>query len=197
MLAVAADGYGFRQTHQEHTWQAPRYRFNRGQQRAFHRLIMVAEQHIDCSTRSDSSNDSDSNDSDDSSDGEGSGGIPQAKREKPGSILLAVLEFCIELLNQSMQSRETEIALVCALAVLGVRPQGQGFPNPDVFPSILSSIIKIAYFVVVLQAEQLAGEVTFIIVVFSNSRTATTAKAALVFLIGSCDRLQLSDRTER
>ena len=79
-----------------------------------------------------------------------------------------------------MQSRETEMALVCALAVLGVRPQGQGFRDADVFPSILSSIIKIAHFMVVLQAEQLAGEVTFRIVVGSNFRTATTAKAARV-----------------
>jgi hypothetical protein len=42
-------------------------------------------------------------------------------------VQLAALEFCIELLNQTIQQRETEMALVCALAVLGVRPIGKGF----------------------------------------------------------------------
>lgn len=69
------------------------------------------------------------------------------------TVQLAALDFCIELLNQAMQRYETEIALVCALAVLGVRPAGKGFRNKEVFPSILSSIIKIAYFIVVLKAE--------------------------------------------
>jgi hypothetical protein len=43
------------------------------------------------------------------------------------TVQLAALEFCIELLNQTIQQRETEIALVYALAVLGVRPTGKGF----------------------------------------------------------------------
>ncbi|MCP5939805.1 hypothetical protein NL351_28235, partial [Klebsiella pneumoniae] len=68
---------------------------------------------------------------------------------------LAALEFCIELLNQTMQQRETEMALVCALAVLGVRPTGKGFRDEQTFPSILSSIIKVAHSMVVLQAERL------------------------------------------
>jgi hypothetical protein len=58
-----------------------------------------------------------------------------------------------------MQQHETEIALVCALAVLGVRPIGKGFRDEEVFPSILSSIIKIAYFIVVLKAEQVTSEI--------------------------------------
>ena len=58
-----------------------------------------------------------------------------------------------------MQQHETEMALVCALAVLGVRPTGKGFRDEEVFPSILSSIIKIAHFIVVLKAEQVTGEI--------------------------------------
>ena len=58
-----------------------------------------------------------------------------------------------------MQQHETEMALVCALAVLGVRPTGKGFRDEEVFPSILSSIIKIAHFMVVLKAEQVTGEI--------------------------------------
>ena len=49
------------------------------------------------------------------------------------------------------------MALVCALAVLGVRPTGKGFRDEQTFPSILSSIIKVAHFIVVLQAERLTG----------------------------------------
>ena len=65
------------------------------------------------------------------------------------TVQLAALEFCIELLNQTMQQRETEMALVCALAVLGVRPTGKGFRDEQTFPSILSSIIKVAHSMVV------------------------------------------------
>lgn len=72
---------------------------------------------------------------------------------------LAALEFCIELLNQTMQQRETEMALVCALAVLGVRPIGKGFRDEQTFLSILSSIIKVAHFMVVLQAKRLTGHI--------------------------------------
>ena len=43
--------------------------------------------------------------------------------------------------------------MVYALVVLGVRPIGKGFRDEEGFPSILSSIIKIAYFMVVLKAE--------------------------------------------
>jgi hypothetical protein len=51
------------------------------------------------------------------------------------------------------------MALVCALVVLGVCPVGKGFRNKEVFLLILSSIIKIAHFMVVLKAEQVTGEV--------------------------------------
>lgn len=75
------------------------------------------------------------------------------------TVQLAVLEFCIELLNQTMQQRETEMALVCALAVLGVRPTGKGFRDEQTFLSILLSIIKVAHFMVVLQAKRLTGHI--------------------------------------
>jgi hypothetical protein len=74
-------------------------------------------------------------------------------------LQLVALEFCIELLNQTMQQHETEMALVCALVVLGVRPTGKGFWDEEVFPSILLSIIKIAHFIVVLKAEQVTSEI--------------------------------------
>lgn len=43
------------------------------------------------------------------------------------TLQLAALEFCIELLNQTIQQHKTEIALVCALAVLGIHLIGKGF----------------------------------------------------------------------
>ena len=75
------------------------------------------------------------------------------------TVQLAALDFCIELLNQAMQRHETEMALVCALAVLGVCPVGKGFYNKEVFLSILSSIIKIAHFMMVLKAKQVTGDI--------------------------------------
>jgi len=75
------------------------------------------------------------------------------------TVQLAALDFCIELLNQAMQRHETEMALVYALAVLGVRPARKGFHNKEVFPSILSSIIKITHFMVVLKAKQVTSKI--------------------------------------
>jgi hypothetical protein len=86
-------------------------------------------------------------------------GKRDAVPEGTKTLQLAALEFCIELLNQTMQQHETEIALVCTLAVLGVCPTGKGFQDEEVFPSILLSIIKIAHFIVVLKAEQVTGEI--------------------------------------
>jgi len=75
------------------------------------------------------------------------------------TVQLVVLDFCIELLNQAMQQHKTEIALVCALVVLGVQLVGKGFYNKEVFLSILLSIIKIAHFMVVLKAEQVTSKI--------------------------------------
>ena len=71
--------------------------------------------------------------------------IPGGKK----TVQLAALDFCIELLNQTMQQHETEMALVCALVVLGISPTRKGFRDEEVFLSILSSIIKIVHFMVV------------------------------------------------
>jgi hypothetical protein len=61
------------------------------------------------------------------------------------------MEFMIELLNQRIRSTEYELALVCALAVLGVSDHDAGRPWKDAYsyPPILSSVIKVSRFVVV------------------------------------------------
>jgi len=72
----------------------------------------------------------------------------------------ACLSFCIELLNQTIHNREYDMALVCALAALGVSPSGRGFRGADTYPSIISAIIKVAHFMVIQHAEQLAQPTT-------------------------------------
>ena len=47
------------------------------------------------------------------------------------------------------------MALVCGLAALGVNPSSRGFRGADTYPSILSAVIKVAYFMIVQQAERL------------------------------------------
>ncbi|KAK4994402.1 hypothetical protein LTR66_005554, partial [Elasticomyces elasticus] len=63
--------------------------------------------------------------------------------------------FCIELLDKRITQKEYDSALVCTLAVLGVKESG--WRGPDQYPPILSATIKIARFVVVQQALELAG----------------------------------------
>ena len=48
------------------------------------------------------------------------------------------------------------MALVCGLAALGVSPSGRGFRDADTYPSILSAVIKVAHFMIIQYAEQLA-----------------------------------------
>ena len=70
-------------------------------------------------------------------------------------IQRACLDFCIELLNQRVVHREYDCALVCAMAVLGVRDRG-GWRTPEDYPPILSKVIKLARFMVVRKAMELA-----------------------------------------
>ncbi|KAE8555303.1 hypothetical protein EYB25_003851 [Talaromyces marneffei] len=65
------------------------------------------------------------------------------------------LDFCIELLNQRVVHREYDCALVGAMAVLGVRDRG-GWRTPEDYPPILSKVIKLARFMVVRKAMELA-----------------------------------------
>jgi hypothetical protein len=58
----------------------------------------------------------------------------------------ACLEFCTELLQQRITRKEYDSALVCALAVLGVK--SDGWMGPDQYPPILSAMIKISRFMV-------------------------------------------------
>ncbi|TKA44793.1 hypothetical protein B0A49_13622 [Cryomyces minteri] len=78
----------------------------------------------------------------------------EQEAERLTTIQKACLEFCIELLNQSITRKEYDSALVCALAVLGVKEDG--WKGPEQYPPILSAVIKVARFIVVQQALELS-----------------------------------------
>ena len=137
----------FVRTRQAHEWQGPRYRFNRRQDRAFQHMMEKAERSVaELDDTSDIETESSSSSSSDSSD----------DRETMTDLQSACLSFCIELLNQKIHNHEYDMALICGLAALGVSPSGQGFRGADTYPSILSAVIKVAHFMVVQQAEQMA-----------------------------------------
>ncbi|KAK3078742.1 hypothetical protein LTS18_006726, partial [Coniosporium uncinatum] len=70
------------------------------------------------------------------------------------SIQAACLDFCIQLLSQKITRREYDSALVCALAVLGVKEGG--WKGAEQYPPILSAVIKVARFMVVQKALQIS-----------------------------------------
>ncbi|KAI7458059.1 hypothetical protein KC351_g18349, partial [Hortaea werneckii] len=141
---------------QEHGRQAPPFKFNRRQDRAYQRLMAAAEAVVTQGDESDLSDDSDASPADDS-DAEHASirSAPPPLRQTLTELQSACLSFCIELLNQRIHNREYDMAMICALAALGVSPKGKGFRGPDTYPSILSAVIKVAHFIVVQQADQL------------------------------------------
>jgi hypothetical protein len=64
------------------------------------------------------------------------------------------LKFCIALLNQSIRRKEYDCALVCAMAVFGVKEDG--WKDAELYPPILSSVIKVTRFMVVQHALELS-----------------------------------------
>jgi hypothetical protein len=79
----------------------------------------------------------------------------QVKLKPLTGIQRACLDFCVELLNHTISRHEYDNALVCALAVLGVKEDG--WKGPDQYPPILSSMIKIVRFMVVQKALEIAS----------------------------------------
>lgn len=152
----------FVRSRQDHPWKSPAFQFNCRQQQAFDRLMEAAQQQVEGSSPSNVTDREDDSNSDSTENTEGADVDDSTAPSPDGewdAISAAALTFCVELLNQSMHSRETEMALVCALAVVGLKPNGQGFHDEMTFPSILSAIIKLAHFMVVRQAHELGQDV--------------------------------------
>ncbi|TKA60225.1 hypothetical protein B0A55_13169, partial [Friedmanniomyces simplex] len=155
----------FTRTQRPHDWSSPVYRFNRRQSAAFEKLIEAASEQsrfeseeAEDSTKSSSEGDCSDIEDDGNRDREERRGRHSAEsddqpRTKP--IHRACLTFCIELLNQTIHNKEYDMAMECAMAVLGVQAQ-HGFRDPESYPPILSSIAKIARFMIIQQAEEVA-----------------------------------------
>jgi hypothetical protein len=146
-------------TQQAHEWQSPQYQFNHRQARAYSDMITAVEYALAADEDADtlSQTDSDSNlDSDLDIDAPARPNCTGTLSSASSIAQATVLRFCIELLNQKVNRRESDMALVGALAVLGISPSGNSFRGPESFPSILSSIIKVAHFMVVQYAETLS-----------------------------------------
>ena len=119
----------------------------------------------------DSDQDEEENNADDSSDDDGSSRgdahparhsvHPTQPRDSPEECVplrdvhKACLAFCIKLMNQTVHNKEYDMALVCGMAGFGVHEQ-HGFRDPESYPPILSSIVKVGRFMVVQHAEHLA-----------------------------------------
>jgi superfamily II DNA helicase RecQ len=147
----------FVRTQRQHEWKSPPYRFSRRQYAAFKRLIEAAEEVVQNGDGEEESEDEGDNTS--RGEVESQPDPPTRRPRQSGSltkIQRACLTFCIELLNQKIHNKEYDMALICATAVLGIQPHGGGFRDPESYPPILSAIVKIAHFMVVQYAEELA-----------------------------------------
>ena len=150
----------FVRTQAENDWESPEYQFTQQQTDAFRRLIEEAEQVVRGEgegDREDEIEEEEDEIEEEEQDEEEQGGYNRVdnkgdnKKPKPLSRLQrACLDFCIELLNQTVTTHEYDSALVCALAVLGVTENG--WKGVDRYPQVLSSMIKIARFMVIQKA---------------------------------------------
>lgn len=120
----------FIRTQQAHEWRSPPYKFTVRQGRAFRRMIREADSKVQ----------------DEREHEEEGVGMNRLQR--------ACLDFYIELLNTKITFNEYNSTLVCTLAVLGVREDG--WLGPELYPSILSAMVKCARFMVVQKAVHMA-----------------------------------------
>ncbi|PSN59182.1 hypothetical protein BS50DRAFT_658963 [Corynespora cassiicola Philippines] len=165
----------FARTQREHTWKSPRYRFTRRQREAWEELVKQAERQVggDAGEEVDDEMEEEFGDEmeevedemeDDVEevDDEGVNMNEDGENQNQGSheprrltrIQKACLQFCIQLLNQSITRQKYNSLLVCALAVLGVKKTG--WKGPEQYPPILSAVIKVARFIVVQQVLELS-----------------------------------------
>ncbi|TKA55481.1 hypothetical protein B0A49_13343, partial [Cryomyces minteri] len=151
----------FARTQKEHGWRSPKYRFTGRQREAWEELVDQAERGVDNGEEraeeegSQEGEESEEEVEDTSSNDSVRTEEKEDEEEKLSAVQKACLQFCIALLDQRITQKEYDSALVCALAVLGVKEGG--WKGPDQYPPILSAMIKIARFVVVQQALELAG----------------------------------------
>jgi RecQ family ATP-dependent DNA helicase len=159
----------FARTQREHAWKSPKYRFTRRQREAWEALVEEAEKVAEGGA-DEEEDEGEEMDVDDGEEGmaddvdEGIDEMEAAQDTAPNAIVeptklssiqRACLEFCVALMSQKITRREYDSALVCALAVLGVKEDG--WKGAEQYPPVLSAVIKVARFMVVQQALELSG----------------------------------------
>lgn len=143
----------FARTQREHSWKSPKYRFTRQQREAWEALLKQAQR--DALGEQTDEEDEDEMMIDELDEELGtSEGEEEPSHEELAPIEKACLNFCIALLNQTIRRKEYDCALVCALAVLGVKEDG--WKCPELYPPVLSSTIKVARFLIVQHALELS-----------------------------------------
>jgi hypothetical protein len=139
-------------TQVEHDWESPGYRFTPRQQ---HTWQILWQRTADLGAMAGGA-------------AEENGRQPVAPMAILSPLQAACLDFCIELLNQSVEQHEYDSAMICALAVLG--RQADGWSGPEDYPNLLSRVIKISRFLVVLKAIRLDPRMAEFSVPFSQRR---------------------------
>ncbi|KAL1640735.1 hypothetical protein SLS61_010230 [Didymella pomorum] len=153
----------FARTQREHRWKSPKYRFTQQQREAWDALVEQAERDVGGAEMEIADEDQDEDgeeeedemmidELDDEQDPSERDNEPEHAKLRP--IEKACLDFCIALLKQTIRRKEYDCAMVCVLAVLGVKEDG--WKGPELYPPILSSVIKITRFMVVQHALELS-----------------------------------------
>ncbi|RYO26416.1 hypothetical protein AA0113_g12493 [Alternaria arborescens] len=153
----------FARTQREHRWKSPKYRFTQQQCEAWEALIEQAERDVSGAEMEVADEDQDEDgeeeqdemmidELDDEQDPSERDKEPEHAKLRP--IEKACLDFCMALLKQTIRRKEYDCALVCALAVLGVKEDG--WKDAELYPPILSSVIKTTRFMVVQHALELS-----------------------------------------
>ena len=147
----------FARTQREHSWNSPKYKFTRQQRDAWLHLVEQTKKDINGVEEAAEEMDFDNTEMfAEHVDGQqqSSNNVEERKEAKLNAMEKACLKFCIALLNQTIRRKEYDCALVCALAVLGVKEDG--WKGHELYPPILSSVIKVARFMVVQEALELS-----------------------------------------
>ena len=137
--------------------EGPKYQFQRREQECFRKMMRKARRirqrrvHREGRDRPGSSG---------SSSGSMTSHTVSSNRSHPSIRLIglaaACLRFCIALLARRCRGHEYELPIVCAMAVLAVKPQG--WRSASEYPPIMSHIIKMNRFMVIQMAYQQVDE---------------------------------------
>jgi superfamily II DNA helicase RecQ len=147
-------------TQRRHRWESPPYRLTGSQRKAWKKLREAvtreteereeARSHTGGVQEPDEQEQHGENHNDPGATTTSTWGSRSGEDERLRGVAKACLRFCVTLLNQKMRQREYESAMVCVLAVLGVK--SDGWRDAGDYPPILSKVIKISRFMMIQTA---------------------------------------------